>query len=60
MKKLMLLGVAAFIAVAASLATVSAAVPGGCGVSQCGGGDDKCCSEGGATYYMKAKAPVAS
>lgn len=54
----MLLGVAAFFAVAASFATVSAATAGGCGVSQCGGGDDKCCSEGGATFYMKAKAPV--
>jgi hypothetical protein len=59
MKKVTFLMAAVVVAVMTSVATVSA-IPGagGCGVSQCGGGNDKCCTKDGATYYMMARLPI--
>ncbi len=54
MKKIILF-VGAVVIATCTFLTTQASVDGGCGVSQCGGGNDKCCSQDGATYYIKAK-----
>ena len=60
MRKLKMLAGAALIAAGTAFfsSSAEAKLSEDCGLETCGGGDDKCCAEGGATWYTERSANV--